>query len=358
VQESGPTVLATLDPFKPVSAMTGDATTLFWADGAEVHALPKAGGPQRTVVAPDPTWTADIPAIAVDDVYVYFLEDGSLGRLSRVPKNGGPREVLVNDLDYPTQIALDDTYVYVAVTGTFTDFPPAGIATGQILRMRKAGGGPYEVLADHQQLPTAIVVDGDLVYYSTCENDDGTNGGIWALPKAGGTPLALTETGIKNVGPMVALGDGIYFVDHDARSLMRVPKSGGDRVDVGGGSLEWPLATAGSSLFVAMLAPGSVHPSVLAFDANGDVTATVASWSMPAVSATGEDIAARVIYADDARVYWVDAYYGDGSGSTPPPTRNPITLAGGGAGRPGRARPPRRRGPDAAEGRRIRHRGD
>ena len=57
--------------------------------------------------------------IAVDDTHVYWvvtrnLADGG-GGLYRAPSNGGPAEVLADNLDFPVDVALDDDFAYVTV---------------------------------------------------------------------------------------------------------------------------------------------------------------------------------------------------------------------------------------------------
>lgn len=292
-----------------VTSMTADATTLYLGGDGGVVAIPKAGGATQTVFSEAPEWRSGTMGIAVDDTYVYFTGAGAR-RLSRVPKAGGQRVILSGDLEYPYQIALDATHVYVAVNGTG---PYGTTPSGAIVRIPKAGGA-IEVLASNQRFPYAIALAGDWVYFGTSATDyqAGPDGGLARVRRTGGPVEVLTNQVRGQIERMIVRDDAVLYVDRKDRVLVRVPLAGGPPVQTPTSSFEWPIATDGTSIFAFEHALGSMDARLLELDPEGQTAVSRAEWSYPYPKtdrifpgAKWSDAALAAV-ADASRVYWVD----------------------------------------------------
>lgn len=112
----------------------------------------------------------------------------------------------------PTAIAVDRTHVYYATSGS-------GCTDGTIERVPKCGG-PVEVLAADEPNPRAIALDAERVYYY----DSCSSGLLRSVPKAGG-PIRDYTISVSDSGRALAVGgDNIYFSDY---GLLRMPTAGG-----------------------------------------------------------------------------------------------------------------------------------
>lgn len=151
-----------------------------WFDGSFV---PKEGGK-----SPAPSGVKSPLAIAVDEDSVFYTAKG--GRVLRLAKKGGATTVLAEGLpDEPSAVALDATHVYVsAVTWKSEETQQHGV----LARVPKAGG-PLEVLA--KDVPTArgAWVSGDDAFVLTGRS--GRPGALLRVPKAGGAQERVAEDG-------------------------------------------------------------------------------------------------------------------------------------------------------------------
>jgi len=95
--------------------------------------------------------------LAVDDLFVYFVDCQSPGAVRAVSKCGGPIVTLANNQDYPCSVTVDATTVYWTNLGTGTD--------GAVLSVPKSGGGAPSALASGEPLPTRLAVGADAVYW-------------------------------------------------------------------------------------------------------------------------------------------------------------------------------------------------
>src|SRR5262249_32641872 len=109
--------------------------------------------------------TAETPlSIAVHDSYVYFTDQGPaayMGRLARVPIDGGTVEILAENLINSHGIAVDDYNVYYTVSPWSSGMGPA---VGSLFKVPKAGGTPTP-LATGQPNPDSIAVRNGTVYW-------------------------------------------------------------------------------------------------------------------------------------------------------------------------------------------------
>ncbi len=149
----------------------------------------------------------------------------------------------------------------------------AGGAGGQ-------GGEPVQTitLPDGQEHPYGIVADGSHVYWITIGATE-PSGGLWVLPKAGGTATALVE-GYSQVYDLVLLpvtggtvellaagqaygfgiaADGVHVYWVAGPSVMRAPPSSGQAVAcVSGQTLPFMIALDADNLYWTDYGAGTV----------------------------------------------------------------------------------------------------
>ena len=134
-------------------------------------------------------------SLVADADYAYFADWGTV---QRVRRTGGSVTVLFRAPSACSALALDDTYVYVAVTGT----KDASFRDGAIRRVPKVGGA-VEVLAENQ-VANALFVDDSHVYWTVSGESSNPSGAVFRMPKKGGgvqllvasqpTPCAVVTT--------------------------------------------------------------------------------------------------------------------------------------------------------------------
>jgi hypothetical protein len=78
-----------------------------------IQAIPKAGGPARTLASLQGPW-----ALAVDGRNLYFVASGRHGKVGRIAKDSGAITILVDDQPFARSIAIDDHFVYWVNGGT------------------------------------------------------------------------------------------------------------------------------------------------------------------------------------------------------------------------------------------------
>jgi hypothetical protein len=189
------------------------AANVYWtnacsgATGCGVFTLPKAGGTPLLIAA------SDAPeGIAVDDTSVYWAETGT-GAVMQAPKQGGPPQQLAAPDAW--DVALDDAFVY------WTD---QGSSVGRVPK----GGGPQETLVKLSAGVSTVMlaVDDTRVYFSV---QLGSAGFVASAPKAGGAPTMLAKDLELPYG--VALdAESVYVAVKSSGasgSIVKVPKGGG-----------------------------------------------------------------------------------------------------------------------------------
>ncbi|MEM7153363.1 MAG: hypothetical protein AAF799_11015 [Myxococcota bacterium] len=137
--------------------------------------------------------------IALDDEYVYFT-DQAAGTVERVPKGGGPREVIDDGQDSPYGVGVNDEYVY------WTSFNEEGTVQRQVIE----GGITFALAAD--AFPRFMQVVDGWVYW--CSFDD-VLGRVRRVPAdgVGESPETLVSVG-SGVADLVVVNDVVYFTAH------------------------------------------------------------------------------------------------------------------------------------------------
>lgn len=72
-----------------------------------LQSVPKVGGPTNTL-----TTSTLLAGLAVDSGFVYLADQGSGGRIVKVPVGGGDVEVVADQQPGPGSVVIDDTHVY------------------------------------------------------------------------------------------------------------------------------------------------------------------------------------------------------------------------------------------------------
>ena len=140
------------------SLAAGDAGIAWATSGnttARVMLQPAGGGPARAL-AEDQSGPDDLLLDGEDLFYTsHFLFGDDPASVMRAETAGGGAEILLTDLEERPGIALDGDHLYVADG-----------AGGRVLRLPRAGG-PAEVLAAGQPGPVAVAARGSAVVF-TC----------------------------------------------------------------------------------------------------------------------------------------------------------------------------------------------
>jgi hypothetical protein len=148
--------------------------------------------------------------------------------------------LLANDMGSPTAIAVDRSHVYWAT---------AGCDEGSIRRVPKCGG-PVEVLASDEPNPRAIAIDDERVYYY----DACGSGLLRSVPKAGG-PIRDYAITVMDSGRALAVGgEDLYFSDY---GLLRIPKTGGAQTTLNATDYVYAIAAdARGAFFIGPIGGG------------------------------------------------------------------------------------------------------
>lgn len=169
----GPTIMtAGIDGGEPAvfaSRQVGGASllvhgdNLYWAANGAIMTAPAAGGEPVKLVADS---LGQASAVTIHGGEIFWTARGTA---AKAPLEGGVAELLEAAPDVRSDsehIAVDDTFVYVSDSQART-----------VSRIPRAGG-PAEVISPHDALGEGMVVDPDAVYYA-----DGATESIVRLPK-------------------------------------------------------------------------------------------------------------------------------------------------------------------------------
>jgi hypothetical protein len=208
---------AAVPPGRPGSGMgSGPTGTGSGSNGAGSGSGTVIGGPDPPLPVPVAELASglDLPSqIALDDDFVYWLNQGASRPPSvmRVAKAGGEPRPLATEPRFPVSLAVDDHAVYWTASGS-------NAGEGAVMRVDKTGGTPV-ALATGLNWPGGLAQDGDSLYW----RDEFV--GVKRVAKQGG-PVSMVAAGLT-LGPAVAVDqDRVYFQD-EAGTLLAVPKTGG-----------------------------------------------------------------------------------------------------------------------------------
>lgn len=196
-----------------------DDSYVYWTnDEHEVSrcAIGGCGGAPTVLAKTDPYPSS----LGVDASHLYWIERGSdESRVVRMPKSGGPREVIGHATGVRlVGLALDATHIYTAS------------AHGHVYRFAKERGALQELGGSTGEGAT-VLVDDQSVYWSTW----GQPAAIYAMPKDGSLgPYALAASLSYPLGIAIDARSlfwtmrGVLGADDNGSILMRDLTSGGE----------------------------------------------------------------------------------------------------------------------------------
>jgi hypothetical protein len=196
-------------PMPAVDALATDGSSLFWiqtnvpSGGVYTMSLPK-GPVQKLVDGLDHPW-----GIALDEGFVYWTDEDA-GNIGRVAKAGGTKEMVATTNVGAWALAVDATGVYWSV------YLPD---TGFVASAPKAGG-PATMLATNLDSPAGVVVDGDNLYVAV---EGSTSAGTVLRIPVGGGPAVAVATGQPRPTNVAVDGACIYWSNEDG-TIWRAPK--------------------------------------------------------------------------------------------------------------------------------------
>jgi hypothetical protein len=244
-----PATVACLDATPGRIAVAGDH--VYWTvqgNGAVLFRAALAGG------APEPL-VFDVAGgfgILTDARFVYYTQP-VLGRVMRVPLEGGTATPLATNLDSPWLLATDGANLY------WTEGQGGqGMVRKLALTDAVAPDATPVTLMDGLSHPRAIGVHAGFVYWT--DLDDGTilraPDHLLGPPEAGVQTASLLANGLNTPTDLLFLGDLIYLTDWNGH-IWRLPLAGGDLepvADVAG--MPYSIATDGKTLYWSVRGDG------------------------------------------------------------------------------------------------------
>lgn len=194
------------DVFFPIG-LAVDSTYVYWSDQCfDIRRVPKAGG--TVVESGSPGSFPGVQRMAFDaaGTYLYFgtgSMPGSGEGVGRWPLSGPPQMLATGvGSNVVGGMALDSNFFY----GASIDSTP----NGNVFEVPIGGGAPIYVVPNLSD-PQNVAIDTSNIYYAP------STGGVWKLPKTGGTPTEYPNchsepTGIAEVVlSMVAVDDASVY---------------------------------------------------------------------------------------------------------------------------------------------------
>ncbi|MBX3230605.1 MAG: hypothetical protein KIT84_00195 [Labilithrix sp.] len=185
-------------------ARSGD--TIFFTDfqNIELRSIPLAGGTSKVLWKGRAQPMDQLGDIALDDKYVFFVEDG---QILRIPQEGGRWDILVRErVDFPGDIDVDATHVY---------WTSGNVDRALIKRVAKTGGAP-ETVYDGPRGGSGIIVKDGFVYFHGSDRSlpEGQKGSflirVEAKPHGAVTELAQMAGAARDI---TLSGDEIFWAD-------------------------------------------------------------------------------------------------------------------------------------------------
>ncbi|MBK8256716.1 MAG: DUF5050 domain-containing protein [Polyangiaceae bacterium] len=204
------------------SGLTQSATHLYWAGAVftdswhyTIERWPKLGGPVETIV-PDSFAPRPTGSLAVDDMYLYWLEGFGSSNVYRVPVDGSADPEWISWGDgIPEAFTADDTFVYWV-----SDFNGS-----KGYRAPKTGGNSQVIFAV-SGYTLSIAVDGGYAYTSIGKYlpDPSSKTGIFRVPTSGGPVEWVVENQISPYG-MAFDPLYMYFTNNSGQApVWQIPK--------------------------------------------------------------------------------------------------------------------------------------
>jgi hypothetical protein len=241
-----PIALAANQPQGP-SGIALSASNVYWANynSWQILSVGKDGG-GITIVAHDATDGGEVAApesVQTDDNYVYWVdnEDNSdptnAGRIARCPLggcDGGPSQVLVTNLYYPSTMSIDDAGLYWSDLKYY------------VFRANKSDGGVQTLALGTAQVDS-LALDTSYVYWA--DESGNVNRTLKGASDPDGSPPPLYTSGASTFYPYGLAVDGtnVYFANDDPNGLiqvMPVTGAGSAQPPAFAGSLQRPLSIA------------------------------------------------------------------------------------------------------------------
>jgi hypothetical protein len=199
-----------------------DGSDVYWIDfDSDIYVSPLSGGPPL-LVATLGEW---LPlAVELDETSLYIaaipfeaIFDPVPGAILVVPKSGGEPEVLVSDVMFPWDLALDATHVYWASLGTL-DFSGGSLRSdGSVGRARKDGTGRQNLATDLSGPADVALVGDDVFFGQTGFADDDPTMGLYRVAKEGGGIHGLIDD-LAVLG-LAAADDALVLLAGDPTTL-------------------------------------------------------------------------------------------------------------------------------------------
>jgi hypothetical protein len=203
-------------PF-PNGALAVDGDDVYVAAGAGIVRVSITNGSITPVVDGRPT---TVTSVAVDDRYLWWTAStykfGAAAEVARVAKAGGAVEMLAAGVDEKGHVYQDDPArqaVAVAKATSFNSVLPDGdsaVVASPYAILRVAAGQKPVVVVSSDVLggpPDHLVAGGQRIYGETA----GNRKNLFALPRAGGVPVALASGADDSRQIAVAGGELLFF---------------------------------------------------------------------------------------------------------------------------------------------------
>ncbi len=219
--------------------------------------------------------------LAIDDTWVYFIEDDSdEGTVKKVPKSGGNVVTLATLCKEPMALTVDGSNVYWLERNNGSN--------GRLRKVSKGGGAVTDLSTDLHNAQNHLVEAGGYLYFG-----DGKSGGGGVIKKVGvngGVTVLVEGNGLLNLNTAVDVHNGNVYFRNDYDKVLRVSTGGGAVTELGSGEP--------SSLFVT--------DSYILFTeySNGNVKRMPLNGG-PAVNVATNTYGAGDLVVDGSYVYWI-----------------------------------------------------
>jgi hypothetical protein len=217
-----------------------DDLNIYWADQGSgmVLSMPKAGGAIVTLAQDQSAPTS----IALDTINVYFtnFDDGTV--MSVLKTGSSAPSVVAMSQNQPSGIAVDDTYVYWVNDTT----------SGGVMELAKSASPttpPTELsVADD---PVGVAVDATNVYF-TSENE----GIVYQVPIVGGETVTLAMS-LNEPTAVTAIGGFVYYTDFGDGTVQKVASGGSGEAMLLASGVSQPVALTVDATSVYFVANGT-----------------------------------------------------------------------------------------------------